>query len=50
MLNKLKSYFTTEYNLAFDITSIIEKTYNINISSIEVLFLVLFCIYIVDNV
>ena len=50
VLNKLKSYFTTEYNLAFDITSIIEKTYNINISSIEVLFLVLFCIYIVDNV
>ena len=46
VLNRLKSYFNKEYDLAFDITSVIEKTYNINISSVEVLFLVLFCIYI----
>ncbi len=46
VLNRLKSYFNEEYDLAFDITSVIEKTYNINISSVEVLFLVLFCIYI----
>ncbi|MCD2501434.1 sigma 54-interacting transcriptional regulator [Clostridium sp. NSJ-145] len=46
VLNRLKSCFNKEYNLAFDITSVMEKTYNINISSVEVLFLVLFCIYI----
>lgn len=46
VLNRLKSFFSNEYDLAFEITSVIEKTYNINISSVEVLFLVLFCIYI----
>ena len=46
VLNRLKTYFNKEYDLAFEITSVLEKTYNINISSVEILFLVLFCIYI----
>ena len=46
VLNRLKPYFNKEYDLAFSITYVLEKTYNINISSVEILFLVLFCIYI----
>ena len=45
ILTKVKSAFHTEYDMAFEITSVIEKIYNLNVSAIEVLFLVLFIIH-----
>lgn len=45
-LNKIKSIFPEYYNIALKLASIIEKTYNINLSNTEILFLNLFSIYL----
>lgn len=42
LLNKLKTSYKDNYRIALDIKSIVEKTYNINLSDSEVLFLVFF--------
>ena len=49
MLNKLKDLFPNHYIEALTLKSIIEKTYNINLSSIEILFLTLFALFIIEK-
>lgn len=49
MLNKIKDIFPDNYLEALALKSIIEKTYNINLSSIEILFLTLFSLFLMEN-
>lgn len=46
ILNKLKAFFPNYYSLALKFKYIIEETYNINLSNIEMLFLVVLVTYI----
>lgn len=42
LLNKLKAVYSNYYTIATNVKSLIEKTYNINLSDTEMLFLVIF--------
>lgn len=48
-LNKINSIFPEYTGLSLSLTSIIEKTYNINLSNTEILFLNIFIIYLSEK-
>lgn len=48
-LNKVKCIFPEYYTISLGLKSIIEKTYNINLLNTEILFLILFTIYLHKN-
>lgn len=49
LLNKIKYIFPNHYAETITLESIIEKTYNINLSSSEILFLILFVIFLTEK-
>ncbi|MCY6485746.1 sigma 54-interacting transcriptional regulator [Clostridium aestuarii] len=48
-INKLKEIFPNHYSMALEFKHIIEETYNVNLSHIEILFLVILVIYIYEK-
>lgn len=49
IINKLKDFFPKYYSLALKFKYIIEETYNINLSNIEMLFLIILVTYIYER-